>query len=178
MADEELLASSVSNPKLFEELVNRYQAAFLRKATSILRSQEDAEDCVQETFVKIYFNAGKFQKQEGASFKSWGYKILINTTLTRYAKLKKVRAGEVALDDDIMEILPDHSYEKDGFKDEVVAVLQKMPDHLSRVLRMQFIEGWSQEDIAKEEDSTVSAIKTRVHRAKKEFKKVNEQYIN
>ena len=178
MPDERVLELSVHQPALFNELVDRYQAPFLRRAGSILRDDDEAEDCVQETFVKIYLNAGRFRVQEGASFKSWAYRILINTTLTRYGKLKRIKAAEVKLEDDVMEILPDYSYEKDEFKDEVAAVLQRIPNHLARVLRLQFIEGWSQKDIAGREGTTVSAIKTRVHRAKKEFRKINEQLIN
>jgi len=48
-----------------------------------------------------------------------------------------------------------------------------MPEHLGRVLKLHFIEGRPQEEIAKMEGVSVGAIKTRVHRAKKEFKKIN-----
>src|SRR3989338_1992934 len=88
-SDEEILALSVSKPDLFSIFVNRYQEAFLRKAGQIIRNNpEIVSDIVQDTFVKIYLNADKFQIQEGASFKSWGYKILINTCFTKYKKLK------------------------------------------------------------------------------------------
>ena len=80
LKDEEILAASLEKPAFFKILVDRYQEAFLRKALSILRRQEDAEDIVQETFVKIYFNGKKFKKMEGIEFKSWAYKILINTS--------------------------------------------------------------------------------------------------
>src|SRR3989344_1239857 len=80
-SDEELLAVSVAHPSLFALLVRKYEAAFLRKALSIVREQEEAEDIVQEAFTKIYLNAKKFAPQEGASFSSWGYQILIKTPL-------------------------------------------------------------------------------------------------
>jgi len=56
MTDEELLALSQSKPRVFEVLVNRWQAPFLRKSRSILGNGEDGEDAVQDTFVKIYTN--------------------------------------------------------------------------------------------------------------------------
>ncbi|MEK7178535.1 MAG: sigma-70 family RNA polymerase sigma factor, partial [Patescibacteria group bacterium] len=89
LKDEEILAASLEKPAFFKILVDRYQEAFLRKALSILRRQEEAEDIVQETFVKIYFNGKKFKKMEGIEFKSWAYKILVNTAISRYRQISK-----------------------------------------------------------------------------------------
>src|SRR3990167_8814815 len=94
LSDEDILRISLKNPEVFKTLLDRYQKLFLRKASSIILSKVDAEDIVQETFTKIYLNAGKFKKQEGASFKSWGYRILINTALTHYAKRKRENGRE------------------------------------------------------------------------------------
>ena len=117
-SDEEILALSIEQPHLFAVLIDRYQSAFLRKAGTVIRGKEDAEDIVQETFTKIYLYAGKFQVQEGASFKSWGYKILMNTSFTHYKK-KKRRIGATAdLDPEFYEILPDVK-SKDFEKQEI-----------------------------------------------------------
>jgi DNA-directed RNA polymerase specialized sigma24 family protein len=58
--------------------------------------QEEAEDIVQEAFTKIYINAAKFKKQEGAQFSSWGYRILINTALTTTPKKRRSGQGGAA----------------------------------------------------------------------------------
>ncbi|MCP6768921.1 hypothetical protein NL529_29160, partial [Klebsiella pneumoniae] len=63
LSDEEVLAASVAHPSLFALLVRKYEAAFLRKAQSIIRDEEEAIDIVQEAFTKIYINAGKFKTQ-------------------------------------------------------------------------------------------------------------------
>src|SRR3989338_6258284 len=88
-SDEEILALSVSHPSLFVLLVRAYEEPFLRKAMSIVREREEAEDIVQEAFTKIYLNAKKFKVVEGAKFSSWGSRILINPALTHYAKRKR-----------------------------------------------------------------------------------------
>jgi len=175
-SDEEILASSINHPYLFGVLLDRYQDAFMRKAQSVLGNKEDAEDIVQETFTKIYRYAEKFQVQEGASFKSWGYKILLNTAFTRYQKMKKHRGAVFNPDPEWYEVMADtktQQFEKGETEDYLSSVLSRMPEHLSRVLRMHFIEGRPQEEIAQMEGVSVGAIKTRVHRAKKEFKKVD-----
>lgn len=174
-SDEEILALSVKHPSLFALLVRKYEAPFMRKAMSILHEETAAEDIVQEAFTKIYLNAGKFVPQEGASFSSWGYRILINTALTAYQKRKKEGARTVQLDEEIWSLIPDRNlkqFERKEVADVVASVLSRMPAPFAKALSSFFIEGKSQEEIAAEEGVSVGAIKTRVHRAKQEFKKV------
>lgn len=176
-SDEELLALSVSHPALFALLVRRYEGAFLRKAQGIIRDAHEAEDIVQEAFTKIYMNAAKFKKQEGAQFSSWGYRILINTALTHYAKKKKSWEREAQLDEEIWALIPDRNlkqFEKKELADLVASVLSRMPAPMARALSSFFIDGKTQEEIAREEDLSVGAVKTRVHRAKAEFKRIFE----
>ncbi|KKW37159.1 MAG: RNA polymerase sigma factor [Candidatus Giovannonibacteria bacterium GW2011_GWA2_53_7] len=170
--DEKILVASLDHPDLFGLLVDRYQDAFLRKAEGIVHSREEAEDIVQETFAKIYFNARRYTPQEGATFRSWAYKILVNTTFTHYQKLKKKGSLRVDLDPEIWDILPDPAgnfYEEESMRDYVASFLSKMPDVLARPLRLHFIDEYSQKEIAEMEGTTVSAIKTRIYRAKREF---------
>jgi RNA polymerase sigma-70 factor (ECF subfamily) len=180
-SDEAVLRASTKDPELFRILVARYEEAFLRKAKSILWSKEDAEEVVQDTFTRIYMYAGRYSAQEGATFSSWAYTILTRLAFTRYQKLVKHRKGNAPLEVETYERMPDTAHFMDDLtvRDEVVAALAKLPETAARILRMQFIEGKSQEEIAELEGSTVSAVKTRVHRAKKLFKDVyDDQYID
>ena len=180
-SDEEILAASVARPSLFAILVRKYEAPFMRKALGIVREPEAAEDVVQEAFTKIYLNASRFKKQEGASFSSWGYKVLINTALTHYQKRKRRGEHVTALDEEIWALIPDRQlrqFERGELQDLVASVLSRMPEVMSRALSSFFIEGKTQEEMAKAEGLSVGAIKTRVHRAKKEFRRVYETLGN
>lgn len=174
--DEELLTLSLSHPNLFGVLVARYQDAFLRKVESILHNREESEEVVQEAFTKIYLYAGKFKKVEGASFKSWAYRIVVNTALTRYQVLKKRREVTAELDPEFYEMLPDLRNEKEEheIRDVVISVLARMPTQMARALRLHIIERRPQEEVAAMEGVSVGALKTRIHRAKKEFKVIAE----
>ncbi len=175
VSDEELLHASIGTPSIFAKLVERYEAPFLRKARSIIRDEGEAEDIVQEAFMKIYLNAPKFKPVEGAQFSSWAYRILINTALSHYAKRKRSGAHTVELDEEIWELIPDKNlrqFERRQFEDEVASVLNRMPPLFANVLTAFFIEGKPQEEIAKQEGVSVGAIKTRVHRAKREFERI------
>jgi len=180
-SDDEVLRISLSEPEAFRVLVERYEDAFLRRAKSILRSKEDAEEVVQDAFTRIYVYGNRYQPQEGASFSSWGYSILTRLAFTRYHKLVKHRKGNAPLETETYERIPDKAdfVEDLSIRSEVLVALSKLPEAAARVLRMQFIEGKSQEEIAELEGSTVSAVKTRVHRAKKLFKHTyDEQRID
>lgn len=175
-SDEELLALSVDYPNLFEIILERYQSAFLRKARSIIGSKEDAVDIVQETFTKIYVHATSFRKQEGAFFKSWAYKILLNTSFTYYKRRKRESDRVTCPDPEFFEALPDlttQRFERDVLKDYVASILARMPAALARTMKLHFLEGRPQSEIAEMEGVSVGAIKTRIHRAKEEFRNIN-----
>jgi RNA polymerase sigma-70 factor (ECF subfamily) len=172
MSDGELLSASRKDPAVFEILVDRYEAAFLRKARSILYSKEDAEEVVQDTFTRMYVYADKYTPQEGAQFSSWAYAILTRLAFTRYQKLKKQRGRTTEMDPEAYERIRDQSefMTELTLQDEVLVALARIPEQAARVLRLQFLEGKSQEEIAESEDMSVAAVKTRVHRAKKLLK--------
>jgi len=174
--DEELLALSIKNPVFFEEIVERYQDAFLRKARRIVGDREETQDIVQDTFTKIYLNAGRFHKVEGANFNAWGYRILVNTALTYYQKFKKEYERTTYLNHEMADVMPDkthHMMHKESFfEDQIVFICSKMPRNLVRFFKLYFVEGKSHTDIALSEGITEGAAKTRITRAKKEFKKI------
>lgn len=171
-SDEEVLRISLSEPEAFRVLVARYEEPFLRRAKSILYSKEDAEEVVQDAFTRIYVYGARYRRQEGAAFSSWAYAILMRLAFTRYRKLAKHRKGTAPLETETYERIPDAAdfVEDLSIRSEVLVALSKLPEAAARILKMQFIEGKSQEEIAAIEGSTVSAVKTRVHRAKKLFK--------
>lgn len=171
-SDEAVLLASRTAPDVFGVLVDRYEAAFLRKAKSIVGTREDAEEVVQDTFTRMYLYADRYRAQEGATFSSWGYAILTRLCFTRYQKLKRKGLVTAPLESETYERLPDtlDFVDELTIRDEVFTALARLPEAMARVLKLQFLEGKTQEEIAVLEASTVPAIKTRVHRAKKLFK--------
>lgn len=173
LSDEEVLARAKAEPWLFTVLLERYQGAFLRKAQSIIWNDLDAEEVVQDAFTKIYMNAQRFEVREGAKFSSWAYTILINTALTRYQKCVKEGKRTLAIDPELFEQFGE-SKEHTAFnedRDAIERILERLPGHFASVLRLHYLERWSHQDIAEKTGESVGAVKSRIHRAKAEFRK-------
>jgi RNA polymerase sigma-70 factor (ECF subfamily) len=172
-SDSEVLDASLIDPSCFEILVHRYQKEFLRKAVRILRNNDEAEDVVQDTFVRMYKYAHKFKHQEGATFKSWAYTILTNTCFT-YCKKNKRRSDFISrADDDMLEMYSVGMGDFETMLDmnQITVAISKIPTLLGRMVTLA-LAGKSQEEIAFLERVPVGTVRTRLHRAKKEIHKV------
>ncbi|MDB5238880.1 MAG: FecI sigma-24 factor [Candidatus Parcubacteria bacterium] len=180
LGDAELLKASVGRPALFEEIVRRYERLFMRKAIAILRDRDAAYDAVQETFVRIYIASHKFKKQEGASFSSWAYKILVNQCYTAHTKRERHQTVSFEAEPEFAEIIPDKAgldaMEKRLTSDYVMSLVSKLPIFLRRVVRLYFIEGVAQKEIARREGVSNEVVRQRIYRAKKELKKMNLEF--
>ena len=173
--DEEILTASLIKPALFKILVDRYEEAFIRKAFGILKNHEEAEDTVQETFVKIYLHGKKFKKLEGIEFKSWAYKILVNTAISRYRKVSKKWQAESA-DPLDLELASEKNLSTEDIvlesetKSVTADLISRLPKPLARLVSLYYIEDKPYKEIAKQESITIPALKMKLFRAKKMLK--------
>ena len=172
--DELILKRSLSNPSFFSILVDRYQDGFLRSAYRVVRSREEAEDIVQETFTKIYLNGKKFKKQPGASFKSWAYRILLNTAFTQYRKLKKKAINLDEFFDVILyeDARIDHKERKKNMEEKEVVekALEEIPEDLAELLRLHYFKGLPYKEIGILTGLSTSTLKMRLYRARQILK--------
>ncbi|MBI2175187.1 MAG: RNA polymerase sigma factor [Parcubacteria group bacterium] len=178
LTDEDILRCSQEDPRLFAILVDRYQESFLRTANRVLHNRDESEEVCQETFIKIYTNGKKFKKQPGIEPKSWMYKILMNTALIRYRKLKR-RNGVMEYNDAIdYHAIPDkdnaYAPERYAIANEQRTLIEdaiaQMPKELGAVLRAHYLEDKSYQTISEEQKTSVGAIKMKLFRARKYFR--------
>jgi RNA polymerase sigma factor (sigma-70 family) len=110
------------------------------------------------------------KRDEGVLEVEQGYKIVTNTALTYYARLKKEYSRTTSLDDALEYTEEGDVWEKMNsahFEKEIVFIISSLPRKVSRLLHWSIREGLSQDEIAKREGVSVGAVKTRIHRAKK-----------
>jgi len=176
--DEAVLALAIQQPAFFSVLFGRYYDAFYKKARAILHNDEEAvNDVVQETFVRMYIAAPRFRVQEGARFSSWAYKILINQCFTMFKKRKHEIAALAALDPELAEVLPDTRVDAERERrlsaDYLLSLVSRLPAMLGRAVRLHFIEGRPQKEIALLEGVAEGTVRARIHRAKHELRKMH-----
>lgn len=177
LSDETLLEISQHQPELFGILVDRYQPSFIRVASRVVRNREEAEDVVQNAFVKIYRFAKHFDKNQ-ARFKSWAYKIVMNMAITHYNK-RKTDAMLIPeeYDPTVAESQRVHAnfVKERGLESVIASALEEIPEDLHSLLRAYYLEDKSYKNIAAEKGLSVGALKMKLFRARKGIKKVLEQ---
>lgn len=159
----------------FESLVNRYEQKIYRLGLNITGNPEDAEDVLQETFLKAFENLARFR--EDSRFYTWIVRIAVNQGLM---KLRKRRSDKSVPMEDVVneegEVMPrDHADwrpdpERLLAQAEVREILQKaafaLPPTFRTVFFLRDVEGFSTEETAQMLNLTVSAVKARLFRAR------------
>lgn len=168
-------ASKAGDVAAFEELVKRYDGKLLRIAQHVTNNREDAQDAVQEAFLKAFQKLGQFQ--ENSKFSTWLIRITINQSLMKLRKQRRQR--EVSIDEDFqteegtlsLEIAdwapnPEQRYTASELKEILTKTLQELQPALRVVFVLRDIEGLSLGQTAEALDLTVSAVKARSWRAR------------
>jgi RNA polymerase sigma-70 factor (ECF subfamily) len=177
LPDEVILKRSITDPKAFETLVERYEAPFRSVARKIV-GIDDADDAVQEAFVRMYIAAPRYAKREGAKFSSWAYAILVRVCYTIYTKNKK--RATFKLDEDVALEIEDVSvrelreYRID--KEYLLSLISKLPVLLKRTLELYVFDHKSEKEIAKLEGVSYGVIRTRLSRAKEKLRTLTVGY--
>jgi RNA polymerase sigma-70 factor (ECF subfamily) len=159
----------------FTELVNRYERKIFRLAKHITQNDEDAEDVLQETFLKAYSHLDSFQGQ--SKFYTWIVRIGVNEALMKLRKRKSSKT--VSLDEPtdtgedtmVREIAVwDEDPEQKYSRNELREILDKAVDSLKPAFRTVFvlrdIEELSTEETASALDISIPAVKSRLLRAR------------
>ncbi len=177
--DEAVLVHALREPDVFAVLVERYETAFRRAAQRIL-GVEDAEDAVQETFVRMFIHGARYAKKPGTKFSSWAYAILVRVCYTIYSKNKK--RATFTLDPEVTGEIEDFSVkelrEYGMDKDYLLSLVSKLPALLKRTLELYIFDHKSEKEIAEIEGVSYGVVRTRISRAKDKLKELNIKYSN
>jgi RNA polymerase sigma-70 factor, ECF subfamily len=159
----------------FEELVKRYDTKLFRIAQHITHNREDAQDAVQEAFLKVFRKLTQFQ--ENSQFSTWLTRITVNESLM---KLRKQRHNkEFSIDNNFESedhslaseladwaLNPEELYRGFELRNILRSELQELQPGLRVVFVLRDIEGLSTEETAEVLESTPVAVKARLWRAR------------
>ena len=156
----------------FNLLVREYQERIYWHIQKMVIDHDDANDLVQEVFIKVWKNIEKFR--EDAKLYTWIYKIATNECLTHLAKKKKrffLPIGDVE-----NELLGKIDASADIGGDEIQLKLQKallkLPDKQRLVFNMKYFDEMKYDQIAEITDTSVGALKASYHHAVKKIEEI------
>lgn len=147
-------------------IVDRYSGRFARFATRMLGSREDAEEVLQDSFLRAYRALGAYKDRE--RFASWFYRILVNRCRSRLAQRRRRDAEH--------ERIADH----DGTtgapgldeREQTEWLLRRLPADQREVFLLRYVEDLSYADIAAVTGVGVSALKMRVKRGLEQLRQL------
>lgn len=148
--------------RAFATLVDMYYARCLRFALHMLSSRSDAEEAVQDTFVRVYRALPSYREQD--SFEPWLFRILGNRCRTAGAKER--RHAEVMEYGDVPERATTTRHDSEiAWREEIERALRSLPPEQREAFLMRHVEGLSYEDMVVATGAGLSALKMRVKRA-------------
>ncbi len=167
----------------FTDLAMEHMPALYSAALRMTRNPADAEDLVQETFLKSYRAFAGFE--EGTNLRAWLYKILTNTFINSYRAAK--RRPEKADVEDVEDLFLYHrvgdlraagagrSAEDEMFDtftdDEVKSALESLPEAFRIAVLLADVEGFSYKEIANITNVPIGTVMSRIHRGRKALQK-------
>ena len=170
----------------FEDLVKRYDRNVFRIAQHITQNREDAEDVVQDAFLKAYQNLEQFQGQ--SKFYTWLVRIAVNEALMRLRRRRPERM--VSLDEDVKteddsvprEVAdwapnPEQLYTQGELQDILTRTIQGLPPSFRTVFVLRDVEGLSTEEAAEALDLSIPAVKSRLLRARLQLRERLSRYF-
>jgi RNA polymerase sigma-70 factor (ECF subfamily) len=170
----------------FTELVNRYERNIYRLARHITQNTEDAEDVLQETFLKAYEHLGGFEGN--SKFYTWLVRIAVNQSLMKLRKRKS--DASVSLDDPydtgeesvpreiaVWEPNPEQTYSREEMRVILENAVETLPPTFRMVFALRDIEELSTEETAAILNLSVPAVKSRLLRARLRLREKLTRYF-
>jgi len=173
-------ATDKEKRKAFEVEALPHMDALMRTALRMAKNENDAEDLVQEAYVKAYRFWDKFEA--GSNCRAWLFKIMTNIFINEYRSKSRspVAVNVDDLDDSFLygqlsssgrEENPEKELLAKIFDGDVRKAMDELPDDFRAVVALSFLEGFSYEEIAEIADLQLGTVKSRLHRGRKLLQK-------
>ncbi len=153
----------------FTEVYNTHAGQVFRMCRGYARDEDEAQDLLQETFMKVWQNLSQFRGDSKLS--TWIYRIAVNTCLSYLRSPKNKRPGEFT--ENIERVEDNEGQEKEAEVQALYKAIRKLPE-ADRLLITMVLEEISYEEIATTLDVSPGNLRVKIHRIKQQITKLYE----
>ena len=165
------LKNSMSKDSAFKELVNQSKVNLYSQIRRLLLNHEDTNDVLQNVYIKIYRSIQKFKEESKLS--TWMYRIAYNESIN-YLKLKEKKyffSSEIMYNTMINNLRDDPYFDGNELDIKLQGIIAKLPPKQKLVFQMKYYDDLKFKEISIVLGTSVGALKTSYHLAKKKIKK-------
>ena len=166
--------------KEFEDTALQHMNALYSAALRMSRDKTEADDLVQDTYLRAYRFFDRFEK--GTCIKAWLFKILKNTFINNFKKQAKkpehVDFERLRFSDDepASSNNPEEELVYSSFDDEFMRAMSALPEEFRHVIKLSDVYGYSYKEIAEQLDRPIGTVMSRLHRGRKLLRSSLSEY--
>lgn len=170
--DEELvwIQDVLSGDKqAYAHIINKYKNLLYATILRMTQNQQDAQDLVQEVFIKVYNQLDKYDKK--GEFSSWLYRVAINHCMDEFRK-KRYKMKQVELNGETMVNTrhPEVIYFKKEQSRQLERLIQTLPEDERLIILLRYVNELSYNEISELVGVPLSMVRNKIHRAKKKMR--------
>ena len=154
----------------YSHIINKYKDPLFATILRMTRNPHDAQDLVQEAFIKVYGQLDKYNDQ--GSFSSWFYRVAMNHCMDGF---RKKRYQQVEMNESIIGETPNYpevTFLKKEKNRQLELLLAKLPEDERIILLLRYVNELSYEEISELAEVPVTTVRNKLHRAKKKLKNI------
>ncbi len=144
----------------YKMLVDRHLRSFLAFATRMTGDFSEAEDIMQEAFVRVWKYASKWDQGRNARFTTWFYRIVMNLCIDLKRKKKPASALSEAFEVKSADALPDARLSDKQMASRLAAALEDIPQRQRTALTLCYLQGLGNKQAAEVMDITIGAVES------------------
>lgn len=163
---QEVLAG---NKQSYAQIINKYKNPLYATILRMTKNPHDAQDLVQEAFIKVYQQLGKYD--ETGSFSGWLYRVTINHCMDEFRK-KRYKMKQVEIDEGTMVSAdtPELIFFKNEESRRLECLIATLPEDERVIILLRYVNELSYDEIGEVVNAPLSTVRNKLHRAKKKMR--------
>ncbi|MFD2446902.1 RNA polymerase sigma factor [Bacillus sp. CGMCC 1.16607] len=163
---QEVLAG---NKQAYAHIINKYKNQVYASVLRMTKNPQDAQDLVQESFIKVYHQLGKYDAT--GSFASWLFRVTINHCMDEFRKKSNQIKKEEMTDETLVNSnYPEVIFLKKEKNRQLERLIATLPEDERIIILLRYVNELSYDEISELVDLPISTVRNKLHRAKKKMR--------